>query len=240
MCGRFTLTRSATEVAQHFAPHLGWAQVPDLAPRYNAAPGQAVASLRRSPGSASLVLEMRRWGLVPHFARTARGGPRAIHARLETAATRPAFRDAMRRRRCLLPADGFYEWGPAGASRRRPHWIALDDGALFAMAGLYETWRAPDGALLETCAVVTTAAEGAVCALHPRMPVLIPPDAYAAWLDPARNADAAGAAVASARLADRLVARRVGSRVNDPRHDDPACLAPDAKETLPLFAARRS
>jgi putative SOS response-associated peptidase YedK len=236
MCGRFTLTRSAAEVAEHF----GLVELPPLAPRYNVAPGQAVAVVRRPPRSEAPWLELRRWGLIPHFARTASGGLRAINARIETAATRPAFRGALRRRRCLVPADGFYEWGPAGARQRRPHWIALEGGVLFAMAGLYETWRAPDGAELETCAVITTEAEGAVRALHPRMPLLLAPEAYAAWLDPARGEDAVAEALGRTAPARRLVARRVGARVNDPRHDAPDCLAPDPEEVLPLFDTREA
>jgi putative SOS response-associated peptidase YedK len=138
----------------------------------------------------------------------------------------------LRRRRCLVPADGFFEWsGPA--ARRTPHHVTLPDGKLFAMAGLYDTWRGPDGEVRETCAILTAPACGAVGRLHDRMPVILAPERYAAWLDPALRDEGSLHAFADEGLGTGLVTRRVGSRVNDPRHDDAACLD---DEVLPLFA----
>jgi putative SOS response-associated peptidase YedK len=226
MCGRFSLTRSATEVAEHF----GLGDVPSLGPRYNVAPGQPVLVVSQPSASAPRRGQLRVWGLLPRWTREAAGG--WINARIESAAERPAFRDALRLRRCLIPADGFYEWsGPA--ARRAPHHVTLPQGSLFAMAGLYDTWRGPDGEVRETCAVLTTPARGAVRALHDRMPVILEPARYAAWLDPALRDEGAPCALATDRLGEALVTRRVGPRVNDTRHDDPACLE---DEVLPLFA----
>jgi putative SOS response-associated peptidase YedK len=227
MCGRFSLTRSAAEVAEHF----GLREVPSLGPRYNVAPGQPVLVVRQDPEAGARRGELRVWGLLPRAARRASSG--WINARIESAAERPAFRDALRGRRCLVPADGFYEWS-GSAPHRAPHHLALPGGPLFAMAGLYDTWRGPDGEVRETCAVLTTAACAPVQALHDRMPVLLAPSSYAAWLDPGLRDPEAVRALVAASPGAALVARRVGPRVNDPRHDEPACLDDDV---LPLFAA---
>ena len=229
MCGRFSLTRSAAEVAEHFGVH----PVPTLGPRYNVAPGQPVLVVRQPPRGGERRGELRVWGLLPRSARKASSG--WINARIESAAELPAFRDALRLRRCLVPADGFYEWsGPA--SQRSPHHVALPDGPLFAMAGLYDTWRGPDGEVRGTCAVLTIAACASLRPLHDRMPVLLEPARYGAWLDPDLHDSDAVRALADAGPGAALVARRVGSRVNDPRHDEPACLD---DEVLPLFALPR-
>jgi putative SOS response-associated peptidase YedK len=228
MCGRFTLTRSAAEVAEHF----GLSAAPRLRPRYNLAPTQEAPVVRlRSRGDE--VLELRRWGLVPRWAKDVAVGARMINARVESVAERPAFREALRRRRCLVPADGFYEWqGRRG--QRRPHHITLQDGALFAMAGLYENWRGAGGEVAPTFTVLTRPASGSVAALHDRMPLILDPGEYAAWLARAELAPGAIQAFSQTR-AGTLVTRPVDTRVNDVRHDDPACLAPPAEPELPLF-----
>jgi len=229
MCGRFTLTRSAAEIAEHF----GLGSVPALAARFNVAPTQEVPIVRvRSSGER--VLELRRWGLVPPWARDLSVGARMINARVESVASRPAFRDALHRRRCLVPADGFYEWqGKAG--RRRPHHLALPGGALFAIAGLYERWLGPGGEAVDSFALLTRPARGAVASLHDRMPLIVDPAGYAAWLE--RSADAAEARLAALPevLGAGLEARPVSPRVNDVRNDDPECLAAPEQEPLPLF-----
>src|SRR5262245_59398087 len=167
MCGRFTLTTRRDLIAAAFALE----EVPELAPRWNAAPGQDVATIAQTREGPRR-LRLRRWGLVPGWARDGRMGSRLINARAETATVRPAFREAMRLRRCIVPADGFYEWagGGPGSGRRRPYYIALPDRAPFAIAGVYERWRGEDGAWLETCALLTVAANERVRALHDRMP----------------------------------------------------------------------
>jgi putative SOS response-associated peptidase YedK len=229
MCGRFTLTRSAAEIAEHF----GLGSLPELAPRFNVAPTQQAPIVRvRSTGER--VLEWRRWGLVPAWAKDVAVGARMINARVEGVAERPAFRDALRRRRCLVPADGFYEWqGRAG--RRRPHHLALPGGGLFAIAGLYERWLGPGGEAVDSFALLTRPAQGAVAALHDRMPLIVDPAGYAAWLDRTATEPAALLAGLPEVLGTQLVARPVDTRVNDVRNDDAECLAPAREVDLPLF-----
>jgi putative SOS response-associated peptidase YedK len=228
MCGRFTLTRSAAEVAEHF----GLASPVEFAPRWNAAPTQELPVVRvRSTGER--VLELRRWGLVPRWAKDPSGGAKRINARVESAAERPAFRDALARRRCLVPADGFFEWqGRAGA--RRPFHLALPGGALFAIAGLYERWHGEGGEVIDSFTLLTRAARGAVATLHDRMPLIVDPAGYAAWLAPGASDPAELLAALPERRAAELEAHAVSSRVNDVRNDDPACLAPPEQAALPL------
>jgi len=242
MCGRFTLTRSAAEVAQHFElPEEARARAPELQARWNVAPGQPIAVVCAGPaGPADRRLELRRWGLVPSHARDPGVGARLVNARAETAASRPAFREAIRRRRCLVPADGFYEWrGPRGG--RAPHHVARADGGLLALAGLHERWRpagTPEAEPLETVVVLTTDARGPVRRLHDRMPVLVAPSAFAAWLDPAQEdpvrALQAALVGAGAEPAEALRVRPVSRRVNDAGHEGPDCLAPPEEPELPL------
>jgi putative SOS response-associated peptidase YedK len=228
MCGRFTLTRSAAEVAEHF----GLSAAPQLTPRYNLAPTQEAPVVRIRSGGDK-VLELRRWGLVPRWAKDVSGGARMINARVESVAERPAFREALRRRRCLVPADGFYEWqGRPG--QRRPHHITLPGGALFAIAGLYENWLGEGGEAVESFALLTQPATGAVAALHGRMPLILDPGDYAVWIERGELAPAAVQAFSQSR-AGSLVTRPVDVRVNDVRHDDPECLAAPAEPELPLF-----
>jgi putative SOS response-associated peptidase YedK len=223
-------------VAREFA----LAQVPDLQPRYNVAPGQSVAVVRVEEGER--LLAYHRWGLVPSWAKDPSIGHRMINARSETAAEKPAFRSAFRQRRCLVPADGFYEWsGPKKA--RRPHWIRVG-GGLFAIAGLFERWvprgasasdgegasAVPDGAEaaepLWTCTLLTTEANAAIRPYHDRMPVVIDRRDYAAWLDPDLGDRDALRAYLVPGPPDRISVVDVGLRVNDVRHDDPECIAP--------------
>lgn len=224
MCGRFTLTRSAAEVAEHF----GLAAAPAHTPRFNVAPTQTVLAVRAAAGGAAREAAALHFGLVPAWAKHARDAAKQINARVETLRERPAFREAAERRRCLVPADGFYEWRGA-RGERQPFHVALPGGELFAFAGLWERWQPPDGGALESVAIVTTAATPSLRALHERMPLVVDPAGYDAWLAPA----ARDVAVVLARLpvsrGARLVARRVSTRVNDVAHDDARCLA-DAEQ----------
>ncbi len=225
VCGRFTLSRSAAEIAEHF----DLPAVPELAPRFNIAPGQDIAVVQ-AEAQAGRALAMRHWGLVPGFARRADERKPPINARLETAHEKKTFRDALRRRRCLVPADGFYEWKAEGP-RKLPHHLALAGGGLFAMAGLFEDWEDADGKVLRSVVLLTTEAEGDAATIHHRMPVILSPDQTRLWLDPGWDgADAAQQLVPD--VARGLRASPVGKRVNDVRNDDPACLE---MERLPLF-----
>ena len=228
MCGRFTLTRSAAEVAEHF----GLAAVPELVARFNAAPSQELPIVRvRSSGER--VLERRRWGLVPHWAKDMALGARLINARIESVLERPAFREAVRSRRCLVPADGFFEW-QGKARARRPFHIALPSGALFAIAGLYERWHGPGSEVVDSFTLLTRPARGVVATLHDRMPLIVDPPGYVGWLDPSAPDPAGLLSALPEALGGALVARPVSTRVNDVRHDDPSCLAPPEEPPLPF------
>jgi putative SOS response-associated peptidase YedK len=221
MCGRFTLTASPASVQREF----GLDAPPVLTPRFNVAPGQEVATIQAS-ASGRRVLSMRRWGLVPYWAKDPRIGGRLVNARSETAGEKPAFRDALRRRRCLVPADGFYEWAVAGAGPRRPWWITRPDHRCFAIAGLWERWRRPEGDWLESCTLLTTDANARLRPIHDRMPVILPPDAWETWLDP-KLRDPAPLQPLLRPLPDAaLELQPVSLRVNRPEHDDPDCIAP--------------
>jgi putative SOS response-associated peptidase YedK len=176
MCGRFTLYSSGDEIARAFA-----VGVTELVPRYNIAPTQSVAVVRARAGGRELA--WLRWGLVPSWAKDAKIAP--INAKAETAAERPFFRVALRQRRCLVPADGWYEWQGQG-KHKQPYFFAPTDGKPLAFAGLWETWGRA-GEALATCAILTTAANELTAPVHDRMPVILPAEAYTAWLDPANQ-----------------------------------------------------
>ena len=228
MCGRFAQFSSWQEIYEL----LGLTgPAANLAPRYNVAPGQTVAAIRLEAGGRRLA--MLRWGLIPSWARDARIAYKLINARSETAHEKPSFRAAMRARRCLIPADGFYEWTRNG-KLRQPWSIRPTDGAPFVFAGLWERWTVPGGAALtgslaefrpgdaiETCTVLTAAANDALAGLHPRMPVILPPAAFDAWL-------AGGEVPLGPCPSERVVAQPVSTLVNKPANDDPRCLEPIA------------
>ncbi|HQU48413.1 MAG TPA: SOS response-associated peptidase [Casimicrobiaceae bacterium] len=217
MCGRYELHASPAAIALAF----GLPAPPALAPRYNIAPMQDVPIVRvHAQGARELVLV--RWGLVPRWAKDPSIGSRMINARGETPKEKPAFRTAYRRHRCLLPASGFYEWMPRDGGKQPVH-IAMADGGPFALAGLSERWLGPEGEPLDTCTIVTTQANDLLRAVHERMPVIVPPEAYARWLDPS-IADPADllAPYPSAAMRWTPVSTRVGSI----RHDDPSLIEP--------------
>jgi len=230
MCGRFALVADPATVATHFA----LAELPALEPRYNIAPTQAVAVIRQSATAADPLareLVWLRWGLVPHWAPDPSAAARMINARAETVAVKPAFRAAFRQRRCLLPASGFYEWqATAGGKGKQPYYFsppapsADQPAPLWAFAGLWEQWRAQDGSILETCTIITTEANPIVQPIHARMPVILPPHAYALWLDPSLHDLPALTALLQPAPASAVQSRTVSTRVNSPRHDDAQCL----------------
>lgn len=222
MCGRFTLTTTPEEVAEHF----GLDQVPLLSPRFNIAPGQPIATIAKVSAGARPALALRHWGLIPAWAKDRKLGNRLINARVETVAERPSFRDAFRRRRCLVPADGFYEWASHAGGARQPVHIALPGRRCFAIAGLWESWRDPRGASIESCTLLTTEAHPKLRALHDRMPVILDPAEYAAWLDPRPADDATLMRLARGAPAEGFELKAVSRRVNDVRVDDAACLEP--------------
>lgn len=233
MCGRFELHSNPAVIALAF----GLAHEPALRARYNIAPMQMVPIVRVNASGERELVQMR-WGLVPRWAKDPSIGGRLINARADTAAERPAFRNAFSRHRCLLPADGFYEWrhDPDG---KQPMHVARRDGHPFGMAGLYERWLSPDGEVLDTCAILTTDANRHLRAVHDRMPVIIPPEDYERWLDPA-NPDAAS--LCRPLSEDALDARPVSTRVNAVRNDDPGLIevVADRAVTRELAAAEEA
>lgn len=219
MCGRFALFAPADALEEYFA--LTEPAAAQLLPRYNLTPGQAVAVVRERDGRRRL--ELLRWGLVPFWAKDAAIGRRLINARLDGVAAKPAFREAFARRRCLIAASGFYEWGEPSHGRRRPFFVRASDEPLLALAGLWERWRGADGEPLETCVIVTTEANATLAPIHERMPVLIPRADQALWLDAQTGA---ADVVAIAARAPALDVWPVSTAVNDPRHDDETLIAP--------------
>jgi len=223
VCGRFTLSTPPPAIADHF----GLAEVPELEARFNVAPGQSIATVSVSDEGSGRALSLRRWGLVPSWATDAKIGNRLINARSETAAEKPSFRSALRRRRCLVPADGFYEWaGSKGA--KQPYFIGLEHRALFAFAGLWERWTDPEGDTLESCALLTTAAAERLRALHDRMPVIVDPADYELWMDPNVGEPDLVSPVIDRNLGGALQFYPISRYVNDVRHDDPRCLEASA------------
>jgi putative SOS response-associated peptidase YedK len=223
MCGRFTLFSDGSELARLF--NCG-ADLP-LSPRYNIAPGQPVPVVRHVEGSSSppRQLIMTRWGLIPSWANDANMGYKCINARSETAAAKPAFRSAFRHRRCLIPANGFFEWQKHG-KKKQPFLFQLRDQPLFAFAGLWERWSGPLGDGRETFSILTTEANELVRPMHERMPVILPAEYHADWLDPKTAAHQWLQTVLRPYPAEAMQAGPVSTWVNDARHEGPECIRP--------------
>ena len=221
MCGRFTLQSPADLLKDLFL----LAEVPEMRPRYNVAPGQDVAVVVADAETGDRRLQLFRWGLVPFFAKDPAIGNRMINARAETLAEKPSFRAAYKRRRCLVPADGFYEWR-TDARGKTPCHITLKDRPLFAFAGLWESWKMPTGDRLRSFTIITTSANEKIAEVHDRMPVILDPEAHASWLDPKVLETAGIAPLLVPYPADRVTYREVSRRVNDARCDEASILDP--------------
>jgi putative SOS response-associated peptidase YedK len=216
MCGRYRLSRPKHLVEYFDAEPLE----EDFRASYNIAPTQLVATVR--PGAAKRVLSNMRWGLVPSWAQDIAIGNRMINARSETILEKAAFRDSFRQRRCLIPADGFYEWKRSGKTKR-PFHFSMKDGSLFAFAGIWDCWKSADGKLLESCSILTTTPNDVVKDIHDRMPVILPPSHYEPWLTvPPAQAD--GLVEMLAPFEASLMRKyEVGPLVNRPDNDSPQC-----------------
>lgn len=216
MCGRFSQTRPLKDVADQFQVDL----FGELPPRYNIAPTQPVLCVRAA-GDGREAASLK-WGLIPSWAADASIGPRLLNARLETIREKPAFRTAFAKRRCLIPTDGFYEWEAVG-KRKQPIHFRMRDGRLFAFAGLWERWASPEGPVVESCTILTTAANDLLRPYHERMPVILGPERYADWLDPATTDAAELVPWLGSWPAEEMEVVRVNPVVNNARNEGPAC-----------------
>ncbi len=221
MCGRFRLGKGREALKKFFGTYndIEWE------PRYNIAPTQDVVAVRQDPREPRRALSLMRWGLVPSWSKDSSTAAKMINARCETAAELPAFRDALRSRRCIIPADGFYEWQKLGKGKQ-PYCIALAGDSIFAFAGLWDRWKSPEGSTVETCSILTTQANDLVRDVHDRMPVILPVDAYDLWLDPGFTKREGILELLKPLPAGAMKKYPVGARVNDVNNDDPECSLP--------------
>jgi len=235
MCGRYTIIASPEALRALFR----YEEQPNFPPRYNVAPTQPIAIVRLVDGKRHFALV--RWGLLPSWVKDPKTFTLLINVRGETAAEKPVFRAAMKRRRCLIPADGFYEWQAAG-DRKRPFYVRAKSGVPLAFAGLWETWTGPNGEELETAAIVTTRANRTLSPIYERMPVIVPPEAFDLWLDGA-NVDATTAAALIQPAPDNLLeAYEISTAVNRTANDNPKLLepvGPSQSAPAPQPAAKR-
>lgn len=221
MCGRFLLTAPGRIVAELFQLN----HEPLLEPRFNIAPSQPVAVVRIKAESGARELDMIRWGLIPFWAKDPRIGHKMINARSETVAQKPAFRAAFNQRRCLIAADGFYEWKRHGRGKL-PYLIRMKDESPFAFAGLWEHWRSPDDRVLESCTILTTYPNPLLKPLHERMPVILAAGDYDLWLDTSVKAADKLNPLLRPYPDDEMTAFPVSPAVNKPSHDSPDCILP--------------
>ncbi len=227
MCGRFTLAVDPADLME-LLPGFALPAERELLPRYNIAPTQEIAVV---PNTGRNQIEFFRWGLVPSWAKDPKIGNRMINARSETLAEKPSFRVAFRRRRCLILADGFFEWRKETAKAKTPLYVRLKAGKPFAFAGLWEVWSpqdetAPDAAPLLSCTIITTTPNSLLEPIHNRMPVILDPDAYDLWLDTREQSPNELTGLLRPYPAEQMTAYPVSTTVNSPKNDSPACVAP--------------
>jgi putative SOS response-associated peptidase YedK len=222
VCGRYRLSRRKQIIEEHFDSVSGeevWV------PRYNVAPTQPVPVIRQHPKEPVRKLSLMRWGLIPSWAKDPSGSASMINARSETANTKPAFRDALKSRRCLIPADAFYEWTRAGKTKQ-PYCFEVNEGELFAFAGIWDCWKDPSGQWVKSCSILTTTPNAVTSSVHDRMPVILDPDAYDLWLDPGMNDVSAASDLLKPFDARLTRCYPVSTRVNSVVNDDAECSAP--------------
>jgi len=221
MCGRFTLFEPDKILAREF----GVSDFPPRSPRYNIAPSQPVAAVRAAPAGTGRELALLRWGLIPSWSKDPAIGNRLINARAETAREKPSFRNAFRRHRCLIPANGFYEWQRRERGKQ-PYFVRMRDERLFAFAGLWDRWENPGKDVIETCAILTTTANAILAPIHDRMPVILPAGEYDRWLDPSLKDPGSLEPLLVPFPPEEMLAFPVSPRVNAPSTDDEGCIAP--------------
>jgi putative SOS response-associated peptidase YedK len=230
MCGRYRLSRRKQLVEEYFG---AVSEEDEWSPRYNVAPSQPVLTIRQDAREPVRKLATMRWGLIPSWAKDIGIGYKTINARAETVATTPSFRDPFKSQRCLMPADGFYEWQRNGKTKQ-PYCFEVNDGELFAFAGLWDRWRNPQGEVIESCTILTTTPNSLLADIHDRMPVILDPDDYDQWLEPAFRD--AGSLSAMLRPFDAALMHRypVSTRVNQVLNDDADCARPFEEAPPPV------
>ena len=222
MCGRYRLSRRKQLVDEYFGSISG---EEEWNPRYNVAPTQTVPVIRQNPKEPVRELSLMRWGLVPSWAKDSSVAAMMINARSETASTKLAFRDALKSRRCLIPADAFYEWQKTGKAKQ-PYCFEVDEGELFAFAGIWDRWKDPSGNALETCSILTTSPNAVTSPVHDRMPVILDPDSYDLWLDPGMKDVSAVSELLKPCDARLMRCYTISTRINYVANDDEECSAP--------------
>ncbi|HEY6896296.1 MAG TPA: SOS response-associated peptidase [Rhodocyclaceae bacterium] len=225
MCGRYALHGPQTQLQEYFSTQ-AWPDFPD---RYNITPTLLVPVIRQSP-EGQRVAHLLRWGLVPNWSKDPSIGQKLNNARGETVAEKPSFRDAFTRRRCIVPASGFYEWKTEGR-HKQPYYIRFKSGEPLAMAGLWESWRDPEGQIVRTFCVITTGPNEVMQPIHERMPVLLRPGDFAAWLDPAVDAAHSLGALIAPFAAEGMEAWPVSRQVSNAREEGPDLIRPLPQET---------
>jgi putative SOS response-associated peptidase YedK len=222
MCGRYKLSRRKQIIEEHFDT-ADWRD--DWSPRYNVAPTQLIPVIRQNPKEPVRELSLMRWGLIPYWAKDPSGAARMINARSETADTKPAYRNPLKLRRCLIPADGFYEWAKT-ANGKQPYCFEVNNGELFAFAGLWDGWKDSTGNWIRTCSILTTTPNAVTSAVHDRMPVILDPDSYDLWLDPGMQNAAAVSEMLKPYDARMMRCYPISPRINPVANDDAECSRP--------------
>lgn len=222
MCGRFTLSHSGEAIAEAFELD----EVPRIDPHYNIAPTQPAPVIRVSADHPKRQFTYLYWGLIPSWAKDPKIGARLINARAETVTEKPSFRAAFKRRRCLVVADGFYEWRRSKQGGKQPYYFYLDDHQPFGFAGLWEHWEDSAGNVVESCAILTTVANETLRPIHDRMPVIVDPKDYELWLDPTVERGDRLQAILRPYANEAMKSHPVSSKVNSPRSDSPECIQP--------------
>ena len=220
MCGRFSLFAPGELISRQFDVVVDH----EIEPRYNIAPTQPVAAVRLDQSGKEREFTYFSWGLIPSWSKDPKIGSRLINARSETAPEKPSFRNAFKRRRCLIPATGFYEWQKVG-SGKQPMFIHAEDGSLFGLAGLWEIWSDAEGSVIQSCTILTTEPNELMAPIHNRMPVIIDPQDYSMWLDPGPDPLEAMHLMRPYAV-EKMAAYAVSTAVNNPRNENPDCIQP--------------
>jgi putative SOS response-associated peptidase YedK len=222
MCGRYRLSRKK-QIIEEYLDTTPWDE--EWTPRYNIAPTQSVPVVRQNPKNNLRELSLMRWGLIPHWAKEPSIAMSTINAKSETAATKPAFRDSLKFRRCLIPAGGFYEWKRTARSKQ-PYCFEVGGGELFAFAGLWDGWKDSSGQWIKTCSILTTTPNAITATVHDRMPVILDPNCFGPWRDPGMQNGVAIAELLKPYDAGSMRSYAVSTRINHVANDDEECSMP--------------